>query len=72
MKLNKLHICHAATGTPTHRDAIARRDVGIRCVKINLARAACGEHGMRRADGHHFVGGFVEHICAIAALLVAP
>ena len=71
MKLNEFHVRDAATGAPAHGDAVARGDIGIRRIKINLPRAAGGEHRIRRGDGQHFIGDFIQHVGAITTLFVA-
>ena len=71
MKLYKFHIRHAATGAPAHGHPVAGGDVGVGGVEINLAQAARRKHGVRRGDSHYFSIGFVEHVNAVATLLVA-
>ncbi len=67
MELDEFHVRHAAAGAPGHRDAVAGRGVGIRGVQIDLARAAGGEHRMRRLDGHGAAAFQVERIQTVAA-----
>ena len=46
VKLDEFHVGDPATGAPAHGDAVARRDVGIGGVEINLACAARGQRDM--------------------------
>ena len=44
MKLVELHVCHPATGPPSHGDAIPGRAVRVGGVEVDFARAAGGQH----------------------------
>ena len=68
MKLNEFHVRNRHAGTPGHRNAIAGRDIGIRCVEINFAAAAGCQDDAVRANRFYFPGSFVEHVSAEATI----
>ena len=68
VELDKFHIRHSATRTPSSGYAIARSGVGIRGVAVNLARAARGQNGLRRRKSNHLVVHAIQRIQAVAAL----
>jgi hypothetical protein len=51
-----------------HRHAVARRDVGVRRVEVDLARAARGQHRRPREHRVHRAAAGVEHVGARAHL----
>ena len=67
MELDELHVAHAATGTPGHRDAVAGGDVGVGRIQVHLARSAGCDHGVARGEGEHALALDVEHVGAEAA-----
>ena len=57
-----------APGAPRHRHAVARRDIGIGCVEINLPATAGREHETVGPNGFHLAGDFIEHVSAQATI----
>ena len=57
-----------APGAPGHRHAVARGDVGVGRVEVDLAAAAGGEDHAQRAEGFHLAAVLVEHVSAQAAV----
>ena len=64
MELVELHVRDLGAGAVRHRDAVARRDVGVRRVEVDLAGAAGGEHRRARDDGLDLARALVEHVRA--------
>ena len=48
VELHEFHVCHAATSTPRHCNAVATRPVRVTGVKVNFTRAARGNGGKTR------------------------
>jgi hypothetical protein len=68
VELDELHVRHPAAGAPGGGNAVAGGGVGVGGVQVHLARAARGQDGLRRAEGHHLVGTFVQRVQAQAAV----
>ena len=64
MELVELHVRDLGARAVGHRDAVARRDVGVRRVQVHLARAAGGQHGLAREQRQHRARPRVEHVGA--------
>ncbi len=71
MELNEFHIRYPAAGAPCHCDAVTSRGVRVGGVKINLACAASGNHGMVGRNGFHSAGANILCIQAEAARCAA-
>ena len=69
MELHKLHVRDRRAGPPRHGHAVAGRDVGIRCVEINLSATAGREHDSIRANRFYFACFFIQNINAKATIL---
>ena len=67
MELDEFHVGGAAAGTPGGGNAVTGGGVGVGGVKVDLARAAGGQNGVRRAEGDDLVRAFVERVQAQAA-----
>ena len=72
VELDELHVRHPAAGAPGHGDAVAGGGVGIGGVEIDLAGAAGGQHGMLGGKGSNLAAGLVEHIGAMAGVVLKP
>ena len=68
VELEELHVGDARADPIGHGDAVARRDVGVRGVEVDLAGAAGRQHDGARDDGHHLAGPLVEQVGAEHAL----
>ena len=62
MELDEFHIRDDCARAPRHSDPVAGRDIGIRCVKINLAATAGRQHQPICADRFHFAAAFIENV----------
>lgn len=62
MKLVELHVGDPASGTPGHRDPIARRAVRITRIKVDLAGAACCQNDKSGLEDLDMIRGPVEHV----------
>ena len=71
VELDELHVRECGAGAIGHRHSVARGDVGIARVEIDLARAAGGEQRHARLERHH-CSVRVEHIRADRARGAAP
>jgi len=69
MELHEFHVADFEARAPGHGDAVARGDVGIAGVEVDLAGAAGGQQRVRRAHGEDFVRGPVEEIGADAGVV---
>ena len=72
VELDEFHVGDPAAGPPGHGDAVAGRGVRARRVEVDLARAARGDQGVRRADGDHLALGVVQGVGAVAAVFRQP
>jgi hypothetical protein len=68
VELDELHVRHPAARAPGGGNAVAGGGVGVGGVQVHLARAAGGQDGVRRAEGQHLVGRFVQRVQAQAAV----
>jgi len=66
MELIELEVCDRRARPIRHRDTVARRDVGVGGVEIDLAGAACRQHRGARNHFADFVSVAVERIDAPA------
>src|SRR6185369_13433997 len=66
MELDELEIADAAARPPGHRNAVARSDVRVGRVEINLAGAACGEQRRACTERFDLAARDVEHVGAPA------
>ena len=64
MELDELHVRDHRAGSPGHRDAVAGRDGGVRCVEINFPASAGGEDEPIGPDRFHLAGNFIEDVNA--------
>ena len=64
VELEELHVRDARAHPVRHRDAVAGRDVGVRRVEVDLARAAGGQHHRARDDRFHGAGRLVQQVGA--------
>ena len=64
MELHEFHVADDRSRAVGHGDAVARGDVGIRRVLVDLPDAAGGEHDRSRAERLHFSRRDVEHVGA--------
>ena len=64
MKLVELHVRNARASAVRHRDTVARGDVGIARVHVDLAAAACGEEHDWSAEGGDLAAVFIEDVGA--------
>ena len=64
VELEELHVRDARADPVRHRDAVAGRDVGVRRVEVDLARAAGGQHHRARDDRFHGAGRLVQQVGA--------
>ena len=71
VELDELHVRHPAARAPGHGDAVAGGGVGVGGVEVDLAGAAGGQDGVRRAEGQHLVGGLVERVQAQAGRVLS-
>ena len=69
VELDEFHVADGRTRAPGHGHAVAGGDVGIRCVEVNFATAASGQHDAVAAQGEDAAGFFVEHVDADHAVL---
>ena len=68
VELDELHVLDLRAGAPREGDAVARRDVGVAGVEVDLAAAARRQHGVGRTDRVDLVRLLVEHVGADAAV----
>ena len=69
VELVELHVRDLGARAVRHRDAVARRDVGVGRVEVDLAGPAGGEHDRAREDRHRPCRvAVVEHVGAGAHL----
>ena len=69
MELVELHVRDLGARAVRHRDAVARRDVGVRRVEVDLARRRRVARTVARARiGHDLPARLVEHVGARAHL----
>ncbi len=66
VELEELHVPDREAGPPGHRDAVTRRPVVVRCVAVDLARTAGGDHGLPRE--HRVDFSVLQHICPEASV----
>ena len=71
MKLEELHVGDRAARAIRHRNPVARRDVGVCRVAIDLARTTGGEHNDTGTKDLDFSCLFVEHVGAEATVVDA-
>ena len=69
MELNEFHVADGCAGAPGHGDAVARGDVGIGGVKIDLAASAGRQRNAVAAQGDYVAGFGVEDVHADDAIL---
>ena len=69
VELDELHVRNAATGTPSHRNAVACRGVWIGRIEIDLSRSARREYGVLRGDGYYFIAQAAKRIYTIASVI---
>ena len=68
VKLDELHVLHAAAGPPGGCDAITGGGVGVGGVEVHLARATRGQNGVGRLEGEHLIGVVIQRIQTDAAV----
>jgi hypothetical protein len=68
MELHELHVGEGGTGAEGHRHAVARSDVGIARVEVDLARAAGREQRDGRLEDMDLAGVRVEDVGAQRAI----
>ena len=68
VELDEFHVRDHGPGPPRHRHAVARRDVGIGRVEVNLSTAARGEDETIGPDRFHFARALLEYVGAEAAI----
>jgi hypothetical protein len=65
MKLYELHVGDVAPGTPRHRNAVPRGDLGIGRVQIDLATAPGGKQGRTSRNGRYLSMRLIQHQGAV-------
>ena len=68
VELVELQVADPAAGAPGHGDAVAGVAVGIAGIKVDLARAAGGQHAEAGTEGIDFAAFPIQHVGAQAAL----
>jgi hypothetical protein len=68
VELHEFHVAHPATGAPGHGNAIARGDIRVAGVEIDLAGAARGDHHETGQQGLDLAAGIIEDIGAETAV----
>ena len=69
MELNKLHVRDCCSDSPSHRDSVSGRHIGIRCIEVNLAASASGEDHTIAPPRFNIPGGIIESIDTDHAIL---
>ena len=69
MELDEFHIRNHRPGPPSHGNAVAGRDIGIRRIEIHFSTSPRGGHGHIGAQGFYDAGGLIEHIDTEATIL---
>ena len=64
VKLHEFHVAHDRARAVRHRDSVARRDIGIGRILINLPDSAGGKHDGGSAEREHLARRHVEHVRA--------
>ena len=70
VELDELHVLDPAAGAPGHGDAVARGGIGVGRVKVDLARATGGDHGVRRRERHDAILVQIQDVSSPAAVVV--
>ena len=72
MELEEFHVGNLGVGAVGHGDTIARGDIGVGRVEIDLAGAPGGEDGEAAEEGLDDIGRLVHDVGAEAAVLALP